>query len=445
MHIILFTDVNGSIGLGRYAGTYRIATEMRNHGWNVDIIDFMMSFSNDEIKHIIKSKKQSDTKYVGFSSTFLLPRNFDPFEHLTTIRKEANSRSSIGLPLDEAQELVDFINSLGLEVLIGGSKIKNDLLNVRYINGPAEEQLFKDFDFTKSHIEYLEKDLIFENEHLPIEIARGCIFKCNFCAYPLNGKKLWDFVKTPDIIRQELIQNYDRFGTTGYMFSDDTYNDSPEKVETLWKMYQTLPFNIEFSSYARLDLILAHPETLPMLVESGLKSVFFGIETFHPENGKLIGKGMDPEKIKKGLIDIKKQYPELLVSISFIAGLPYDTPESLQETLDWLEEDHVDSYSFQVLHLGDKSDLARNKEKYGYKIDKNGNWYTPYLSYKEAFDLAAIAKRGNLNSFTFYNRLRNLDFTASEVAKLSINDKEEILLRTKRKINIYKERVFNGI
>jgi radical SAM superfamily enzyme YgiQ (UPF0313 family) len=28
---------------------------------------------------------------------------------------------------------------------------------------------------------------------LPIEIARGCIFKCKFCSYPLNGKQNLDF------------------------------------------------------------------------------------------------------------------------------------------------------------------------------------------------------------------------------------------------------------
>jgi len=57
---VIFTDVNGSIGLGRYAGPYRIATEMRKNGWHVDVIDFMMSFTNDEILYILKNKKKKD-------------------------------------------------------------------------------------------------------------------------------------------------------------------------------------------------------------------------------------------------------------------------------------------------------------------------------------------------------------------------------------------------
>ena len=441
MHVILFTDANGSIGLGRYAGTYRIATEMRNHGWDVDIVDFMMSFTNDELKDIVLNKKRPDTKYVGFSSTFLMPRDFDPFEARTIIRQSADARSTLGIPLEEAQDLVDFISSLGITVLIGGSKLKYDLVNVKWIKGPAEDQFFQDFDFTKSTIKYIDNDFIFEGEHLPIEIARGCIFKCKFCSYPLNGKKLWEFCKSPTTIKNELQYNFDKFGTTGYLFSDDTYNDSPEKVEQLLKVYKQLPFKLEFSSFARLDLILSRPETLPMLVESGLKSVFFGIETLNHDNGKLIGKGMDPDKIKQGLIDIKKQYPELSISAGFIAGLPYDTPESLNEAIDWLDQSPIDSYSFQVLSLGKGSELGQNKEKYGYQIDENGHWYTKYLDHATAFKIADRNKKGTVTSFTFYNRLRNLDFTPEQVSKLTIADKDEIMRRYNNKIKIYKAKV----
>jgi radical SAM superfamily enzyme YgiQ (UPF0313 family) len=441
MHVILFTDVNGSIGLGRYAGTYRIATEMRNHGWDVDVIDFMMSFSNEEIKTIILNKKRKDTKYVGFSTTFLMSRDFDPFKKRTIIRQSSDTGSSLGMPVEEAQDLVNFISNLKIDVLIGGSKLKYDLHNVKWITGTAEEKLFKDFNFTNSTIKYNDNDYIFEGEHLPLEIARGCIFKCKFCSYPLNGKALWEFCKSPEVIKKELETNFNKFGTTGYMFSDDTYNDSVEKIDQLYKVYQKLPFNIEFSSYARLDLIISHPETLPMLVESGLKSVFFGIETFNHENGKLIGKGMHPDKIKQGLIDIKTQYPNLLISTGFIAGLPYDTPESLNETINWLEKSPVDSYSFQVLSLGGRSEFGQNKEKYGYKIDTNGNWYTNNLDYKTAFKIADRTKVGTLSSFTFYNRLRNLDFLPDEVAKLTIKDKLEIIKRFSNKIDQYKKKI----
>lgn len=442
---IIFTDVNGSIGLGRYAGPYRIATEMRKNGWQVSVIDFMMEFSNQEILDILKYKKLNGyTNWVGFSSTFLLPRDTDPFGIRTAIRENTETSSSIGLYLDEAQELINQIRNLGFKVFIGGTKLKFDLEGVRWIKGTAEDKLFDSFDFTNSVIEYTKNDLIFEGEHLPLEIARGCIFKCSFCSYDLNGKRLWDFCKSPTVIKNEMISNFDKFGTTGYMFSDDTYNDSSEKVEELLKMYKTLPFDLEFSAYARFDLMLSKPETIPMLIESGMKSVFFGIETFNHDSGKAIGKGMDPEKIKSGLIDLKKEYPELLISTGFIAGLPYDTEDSLKDTVKWLESSPVDSYSFQVLSLGKNSEFGKNKEKFGYKIDNNGQWYTDKLNYRSAFQIADSVKYKSLSSFTFYNRLRNLDYKHSQIQKLTIEDRDEIFSKTITKRKHYKNELFNS-
>ena len=229
------------------------------------------------------------------------------------------------------------------------------------------------------------------------------------------------------------------------MFSDDTYNDSSEKVEQLLKMYKTLPFELEFSAYARFDLMLSKPETIPMLMESGMRSVFFGIETFNHDSGKAIGKGMDPEKIKQGLVDLKKQYPELLISTGFIAGLPYDTEESLKETVNWLENSPVDSYSFQVLSLGKNSEFGMNKEKYGYKLDNNGKWYTDKLDYYTAFSIADSVKYKSVSSFTFYNRLRNLDYFHNEIKHLTIKDKNAIIDRTNKKRNLYKNGILNSI
>lgn len=443
-YAIIFTDVNGSIGLGRYAGPYRIATEMRKNGWSVDIVDFMMNFSNEELLDIIRSKKrQGHENWIGFSSTFLMPREFDPFNNRTNIRESTEQSSSIGLPVVEAQQLIYKIHELGFKVFVGGSKLKYDIEGVRWIKGTGEEFLFGDFDFTTSTIEYQTSDYIFEDEHLPIEIARGCIFKCSFCSYPLNGKKLWEFCKSPTVIHDEMLSNYERFGTTGYMFSDDTYNDSPEKIKELLKVYKKLPFDLEFSAYARIDLILSKPETLSILIESGMRSVFFGIETFNKDNGKLIGKGMDPEKIKQGLINIKKEYPELLISTGFIAGLPYDTEESLKETVNWLDQSPVDSFSFQVLSLGKSSEFGKNYQLYGYKKDPNNNWYTDKLDYYTALNIANSIETKSLSSFTFYNRLRNLGYTANQIKSLDISNKHDIEIRKNNKIKEYKGKILS--
>ena len=210
-------------------------------------------------------------------------------------------------------------------------------------------------NYTTSRIIYEDNDLIFDNEILPIELARGCVFKCSFCSYSLIGKRVWEFNRAPDLVAADLVDAYNKFGTTGFMFCDDTYNDSVDKVERLHKEFVKLPFDLTFSTYARADMLVSKPQTAPLLYESGLRSVFFGIETLNHESGKSIGKGMDPEKLKDGLYKIKELpgWKDVVTSSGFIIGLPFDTEETVAATFDWLlrPDCPLDSYSPSPLSI----------------------------------------------------------------------------------------------
>jgi len=443
MQAIIFTDVNGSIGLGRAAGAYRIASEFRKRNQKVKVIDFFTSFKLEEIKQLILRHKTKETEWIGFSSTFIAPVGFDAFASRVKIRSALEQATSIGLTYEESKDLFDFIKSLGLQTIVGGMRTKHEFNGVKYLYGPAEDHFFKDFNFNTSQIIWDHDDHIFEREHLPIEIARGCIFKCSFCSYPLNGKKLWDFCKSPKVLKEEMMRNYIDHGTEGYMFSDDTYNDSVEKISKLNDMYKTLPFNLEFSSYARADLIISKPESWDILAESGLKSVFFGIESFNHESAKSIGKGMHPDKVKEGLQWMKEKHPHILISCGFIAGLPYETKESLNSTCDWLESNnYVDSYSFQVLSISPLSKIGIDPVKYGYKFNEQG-WYNDNMTAAEAEKIASRSMKNTLNGFTFYNRLRNLNYNPEEVKRLDDSYQEQINSRKYNKIKEYKNAVLS--
>ena len=56
-----------------------------------------------------------------------------------------------------------------------------------------------------------KNDCIQTGETLPLEISRGCIFKCKFCRYPYIGKTKNDFSKSIDNVVEELEYNYNNF------------------------------------------------------------------------------------------------------------------------------------------------------------------------------------------------------------------------------------------
>jgi hypothetical protein len=283
------------------------------------------------------------------------------------------------------------------------------------------------YDFTNSMLNWAPNDLIQPNEPLPIEVSRGCIFRCKFCSYPLNGKKKLDFIKNPQLIKQEMIRNYELFGTTQYAFMDDTYNDSVQKIEMLGNAFQTLPFKLKFIAYLRHDLIWAHKEMADILLESGLVGTQFGIETLNHDAGKAVGKGLHPEQVLELLHWLKneKWHDNVLTHSNFILGLPKDTPETIAQWSEQLFDPNFPLHSwsaktFMLKYRKDEnlekqaknkslliSDIALNYKDYGYSFpnpvgleghmswvnERYGTSYVSMLALERSFNARKVDKR----------------------------------------------------
>lgn len=101
---------------------------------------------------------------------------------------------------------------------------------------------------------YEDEDAIVPGEALTIELTRGCRFRCKFCSYPLNGRKTNDYFRDQNSLYLELLQNYEKHGVTRYFFSDDTYNESTEKLLYLKKFSNV--FHFRSNSQPIFDLTL---------------------------------------------------------------------------------------------------------------------------------------------------------------------------------------------
>ena len=264
------------------AGPYRIANEVRKKGYECQIVNLLFHFTNDELLKLCEKFINNDTLIVGLSTTFwdnpLIREKRKDFLKIIISHTRTKSKAKIVLGGTMALIYAEHIKADAcftgfgegafnkyLESFQGHSHLIPNFVtdigtNVYEFNKDTTE-----FDFNSSVIEYVPHDCLDQGESTVIEISRGCIFKCDFCAYPLNGKKKMDYIKYESILRDELIRNYDNYGITNYTFSDDTFNDSPYKVEMLHKLFTSLPFKINFSSYLRLDLLNAHREEIDQL------------------------------------------------------------------------------------------------------------------------------------------------------------------------------------
>lgn len=498
--VLIFTGTFN--GLTRPAGAYRIATELRKHGYSVQVVDAFLHLTeenSDQLNAIIDKFVGSNTLWVGFSTTFFSSRR----RMLAAIRsgqmssaeaddaKLSFSSNKVPLTTPEVLNMRRAIKSRSpnCKLVFGGAKAplqEAGIIDV-YIEGYADTTVIEftrwcqgknpffrytshpgipnvtvpymsvehdpkaaSFDFVNSQIRWDASDCIQRGEALPIEVSRGCIFSCSFCSYPLNGKKKLDFIKDPAILIDELTRNYELFGTTEYIYSDDTHNDNVEKLEILYnQVYSKLPFKLGFYTYLRLDLLAAHSHTIDLLKESGLRGAFFGIESLNYQSAKTIGKGLRPEKALDTLYAVRERWGvDVKTSAGFIVGLPHETEQTASSWLDKVTDLKfpLDCAHIYPLFISNKieskiwrSELETNADKYGYKFDENGSWYNDDLSFDRSDEIvkgylarARANRKRQLSDFTIPGML-NLGYTHAQLLDVQLTDLNQADLSSRRR------------
>jgi radical SAM superfamily enzyme YgiQ (UPF0313 family) len=437
------------------AGPYRIATEVRKQGYMCQVVNLCFYFSVEEIRELCRKFITSDTLIVGLSTTFWFHGSANGEHRRAVIREIYKFTRDMKTPklvfggtlstyysdaISADASFTGFAEGKFLKYLDAVINNKPIPEADRYSskNNPEyDSDRVSDFDFNSSQIIYHKTDCVDQGESKVIETARGCIFSCDFCAYPLNGKKKLDYIKNDDVLQEELIRNYEDHGIYLYTLSDDTFNDSTAKLERIHKIVTSLPFRIKFVSYVRLDLIHSHREQIQLLKEMGLAGAFFGVETFNHNSGKAIGKGLDPEKQKELLYDLKSTYwkNDVNITLGMISGLPYETMKSHQDTIDWIMNEKeclvdrirpaplgipnplIDKYPF-------KSKFQLNATKLGYYWPNkdSSNWKTfshEVKTFEQAVDMSQELYRAAASRYLVHKG----NFSLPLVANISKYDK----------------------
>jgi len=479
--ILSDTVLYGEVGNPRYMGPYAIVTALRGAGYRATVLDYFTRFSSDEVFFEYLGRMISpETKMIGISSTFLAPfvATLEPRTHRSTgldryysgelflpdgaalkawtaklrrLLKDKAPSAKIVLGGVKSQFAIwrpEFYDDIDFVVLGAGDRAVVEVMNhiahgvplaTRELNGQRVVDNARDLtDKTCPEMIFTAEDSVGYQEALPLELARGCVFNCKFCHY----EKKQSIKKPLDVLRGELIRNYELFGTTAYTFCDDCFNDHPKKVEAYCNLFLSLPFKIEWTAYARVDVAVAFPHTLDLMIASGARGLYWGIESFDGDVARRAGKGTPPDKVKDFLIKFRDKYRgQCLSEGSFIIGLPGETRTSLEETLEWLiKEDVFDLVTFGPLGLMpyssnldrvvfDYAAYSRDPEKHGFtKVSfKPHYWEHEHMNSTEAADIAAamsqawrvFKKPGLLRTIWFYPHLRTLGFSREEISVIA--------------------------
>ncbi len=366
-----FSIENTGVHYHRYLGPHRIASWLRYNGVDTQVIDFANSMSVDQLVSVTTHLIDDDTTCIGVSSTFIKDADRNPFW------------------LTQAREIIKdkFPNLIWA---VGGHKAHFFDQSWIKFESFAEEQVSYFFNTTKKSFDiktagtvFSYKDCITPTEVLPIELGRGCKFKCRFCDYRLIGKKPGTYLRNIDAVEQEILYYYENFGVTRFGYVDDTVNESEEKVEALAIIASRMPFELEWVGYCRADLIWRYPSMIDNLRKSGMRSCFFGIESFEENSAKLVGKGWSGKHGKEFLLKLKREWRnDINWEMGFITGLPGQTPQQLRDDNKWLQDNEMNGYFIGLDLNSRQSEFAANADKYGFRFPdqqdpnywENGIW-----------------------------------------------------------------------
>lgn len=419
----------------RTLGPSMVKHVLEKVGYKVQIINFVHRADEKTLEDIFKKYVSSNT-IVGISSTFLMSDHDlkDALFNKVLFEKRSQIGFKVLLGGTYPNTVSDFYKP---DYVIGGYAENKviDLFNSIFNKGIARK--IYNWDISTCDHKWSDNDFIQFGETLPLENNRGCIFKCKFCRYELTGKKKGDHLRNMDLIREELIDNYEKHGITNYKLIDDTFNDDLYKLGTWNEMLSSLPFKIQYAAYSRLDLFHRFPQSAQDVYDTGFRGAVFGIESFDPAASKAIGKAWSGKHAKEFIPvifnDIFKK--DVFMQLNFIVGLPYETLESINSTMTWLEENRhnyqraqINPLYIQPARVGQQtatSEFDREYQKYGYEFPNADSpdqwirnfWVSPTMDFTTARTLSQewFEKHNHKNKSGAWESFTYLNFTSREL------------------------------
>ena len=245
----------------------------------------------------------------------------------------------------------------------------------------------------------------------PLLSGRGCPYQCVFCQRVLGSKvRLRSVSNVVDEIEYDL-----ELGAKSIFFVDETFTISKKRTIDLCNEILQRGLNDEISWWFQTRVDLVDREILSKVKEAGCRLVNFGVESANSEILKKIKKDVTIAQTKKAFKVAREV--GLKTEMNLIFGLPYDTTDTITESINLMMQINPDYVTIGILvpFPGTEVSLMAKKGEGGLKLIST-DWGTYGKQLGSALELDSI-NRSELNMYQskayskFYfrpSRIRNL-------------------------------------
>lgn len=203
----------------------------------------------------------------------------------------------------------------------------------------------------------------------------GCPYDCSFCSVNIVFGKPNYRARTAENVVEEIDLLVNKYKVSNLRIVDNVFTIQPELVERLCDLIIKRGYDLNMWAYARVetvkDLSLAKK-----MRKAGVRWLAYGIEAGDPTVRKGVSKASTDNAIDRA-IEVTKAAGINIVG-NFIFGLPEDTQETMQRTLDMARQYNFEYANFYFAMAYPGTELHAFARKEGIELPKDWAGYGQY-------------------------------------------------------------------
>lgn len=361
-----------------------------------------------------------------------------------SVSPEESLRSSTAIDFVVRREfefaVTEFAEGKPLAEIAGASYLENG----QAIHNPDRPPL-EDLDSLPFAVEIYKRDLDLTRYNVPFlkhpfiafYTSRGCPALCTYCLWPQTfGGHRWRPRSVENVVA-EIRRALELFPEVKEIFfDDDTF--AWKKSRTIEMCEKLKPLNLTWSCTCRVH---ADFETLKAMKEAGCRLLIVGLESGDPTILKNIKKGTTVEQALEFMSNCRRL--GLLVHGDFIIGLPGETRETIERTMQFAEKLDCETIQVSIAHSYPGTEFHDYLINHGYltedeMADECGhqlpNIEYPDLSRREIMDaVERFYGRYYFRPRIVFRIVRKALLDAAERRRLFKEAREYLQLRARRK------------
>jgi anaerobic magnesium-protoporphyrin IX monomethyl ester cyclase len=287
------------------------------------------------LSQLVKDSDNLITVVVGGVHASVLPEEFIRLDSVDIVAYGEGDFTLIeilsGVPLQEVKGI--YYKSDGSVIQNEPRELVQDLDTLPY---PA----WALFDLKRYKASYLA---VRKNPVGPLETSRGCVFGCNFCNKSIFGRAFR--VKSVGRVVDEM-EYMLKVGFKEIHIQDDGFSTNLERAKEICDEIVRRDLRFPWSLFNGVRVDRVDLELMQKLKAAGCYQVAFGFESGNQEVLNATNKGTTLDQARQAVE--MAQAAGLWTFGFFMFGLPGDTEETMQETIDFAVKLDLDLAKFDI-------------------------------------------------------------------------------------------------